>query len=295
MAIHSTPLLVPDRPTLMNSGAEVHLVECHNMFGGICIGVDPRELGLRGVALLVNLSTDEADRAALWSIRHALSFGRCSSAVFGGIDWPDRLAKRLKATEPQFVAAVIFTGCNADVAAETVQLVVDLLRDAFGDALGVLVVVSPTTADFVELRGVTGFIRGAQATTGETARQVFLALSVLLAPKTLNAIDVEHLLAVLGPASAPTVLAEALWLRDGGGRLIVAGNADRMALRASTQVIAVPLVQAMQLDELRRFHAALRSDLPESVGPIIFAVCDPLPLGALLLCIGWVPILCSSC
>ena len=289
MALHSTPLLIPEGPQPPIEGVEVYLTESHNVLNG---GVDEAPTSYRGMTVLVSFSADEYDWRALWPIRHALAFGQTSH--WTGTGWPDRLAERVSAGLPQFATAVVFVGTNADVVAETVQSAIDALHGQFASALAAVIVVSESCGGLASLRGVTGFVRGAGTTSGETARQVFLCLSVFLAPETLNGIDMVDFLPVLGPANAPTVVAEALWIREGKGHLVYPSSVDQQAIASAGWIVAMPFVRGggWGWSELSRLQRALRETTDGSATSITFATNNAVAPGLLPTSIGWVPILC---
>ncbi|MEP7298347.1 MAG: hypothetical protein ABI702_19355 [Burkholderiales bacterium] len=129
---------------------------------------------------------------------------------------------------------MVYAGSGDDSDAETVQAATDAIRQCFGANLAALLVVADTSShQFNQVQGVTGFVTGASKTSAETAQSMFLCLAMLSAPITLNGIDLVDLLPALGTASAPAVLADALWLRDGEGRLVFASVADAATVRGA--------------------------------------------------------------
>ena len=100
------------------------------------------------------------------------------------------------------------------------------------------------------------------------------------------------LLPALGSAHAPTVVAEALWIRDGDGHLVYPSSADQHAIASSERIVAVPFVQGWGWGELHRLQRAIREATGESTTLITFATNDALTPGLLPVGIGWVPILC---
>jgi hypothetical protein len=193
------------------------------------------------------------------------------------------------------VAAVIYGGSDGDSDAETVQAGVDELRSCFGAALAATVIVSAEPYQFASVNGVNGFICGASGTSAETARSVFLCLAMLSAPKALNGIDLVDLLPVLGTASTPTMLADALWLRDGEGRLVFASAADASTVRCAARIVAVPLIEGpWGWAELRRFSQAVTAEAVEATSEIVFAAEGPLAPGLYSAQVSMVPILCTT-
>src|SRR5580765_1109592 len=142
MAIDSTPLLVPKGPAPMQSGVEMFLTESHN--ARFADGGDPHDCEFQSVNVLISCTADAGDRAVLRGLPDALTFGRTSSAVFAGAEWPGRLRARLKSVETHFASAVIYAGSDAAVVVETVEAAVAALRHVFGAKLAVLVVVCAT-------------------------------------------------------------------------------------------------------------------------------------------------------
>lgn len=288
-----TALMVPDFLTADPAALdiEVYVSQCRNVAPPISGDLDSPTDAFTAATILVSLSASATDRLALWPLRHALSFAQCS--VICCAEWQKRLAEHVATVEPQFATAVVFVGSNVDLLAETVQSAIDVLSELFGPTLAAVVVVSETTERFAMLRGVTGFVRGVDVTNGETARQVFLLLSSFIAPETLGGIDLIDLLPALGTALAPSVMAQALWLREGGGSLVYPTGADKHAVANARSVVAVPFLGGSDWSELQRFSGAVRQDATACRSPIVFATNDALVPGLLPFSISWVPILCA--
>ena len=289
MALHSTPLLMPEGPPPLVGGVDVYFSESHNVLTG---GVDEDSTSFRGISLLVSFSDYESDRRALWTLRHALAFGRTTH--WSGADWPDRLYERVAAGQPQFATAVVFVGSGESLVSETVQSAITSIRMQLPSCLAAVLVVSDRCDRLQELTGATGFVRGVRVTTGDTARQVFLALSVFLAPEALNGIDILDLSPAMGTAVAPSVLAQALWFREGDDSLAYPTGADKHAVATARSVLAVPFIRGWGWSELRRFHGAVRQDATKCRSPIVFATNNALLPGVLPSNVGWVPILCAN-
>jgi hypothetical protein len=231
---------------------------------------------------------------ALWSLRHALSFAQCSSAVFGGTDWPERLHERLKLLEAEFVNVVVFVGLQNDVVAETVQAAVDTLRASFGSKLRLVVVVSAATDKLTTLSGVSGFVRGAQATSGETAQHVFVVLAMLMVPKTLNCMDVEDLAPVFGSANSPAILCEGVWLRSGEGPPMFLSDEDERAVRGAQYVVMTLFAAGLRLSEVRHVCNSAREIASSASSFVYFAPVNALQSGTHSERVGWALILCGG-
>lgn len=296
MAMETIPLLKPAGPSPMPSGVEFFVVECENAApAGDEVQPEP---AFRACTVLVSFVTDAAERAQFRPLVTALSFGRASSDVCSGEDWlqklPKRLLERLKAASHDLVTVAICIGSSAALAAETVQPAVDALRRCFGSSLAALVVVATTTHQFASLRGVDGFVCGVHATSAETARDLFLLLSTLTAPRHLMGIDVLDLLPALGSAHAPSRIARAFWFQEGEGRLIFATKADEQCVKGASRVLALSLVPSLQWPEMHRLHRAVRAEAVTASACILFAPCDALHPGLLPNSVGLVPVLCAS-
>ena len=299
MALHSISLLNPPPLAPMLDGVEFYVTECENVpapdstpFG------DPRE-AFRACTVLVSLAKNDGERAAFRPLRHALAFGQTSSEVCNGAEWlqklMNRLVARLEAPKHHLVTVVVYAGSDGDSDAETVQAAVDALRQCFGTCLAALLVVTARSHQFVSVQGISGFVVGANNTNAETARSLFLCLAMLSAPKTLNGIDLVDLLPVLGTASAPTLLAHALWLRQGEGRLVFASAADASTVRCAARLVAVPLIDGMWgWAELRRFSQAIEGEAIEAISEIVFAAEGPLAPGLCSSQVSMVPVLCAT-
>jgi len=295
MAMETIPLLRPTGLPPMPSGVEFFVVECEN---ATPIGDDTQpEPAFRACTVLVSFATDAAERAQFRPLLTALSFGHASSDVCSGEDrlqkLPERLLACLESAGHDLVTVAVYVGSSAAVAAETVQPAVDALRRCFGMSLTALVVVATTTHQFASLRGVDGFVCGVHATSAETARDVFLLLSTLTAPRHLTGIDVLDLLPVLGSAQAPSRIAQGFWFREGDGRLVFATQADRHRVQGAARVLAVSLVHSLQWSEMHRLHRAVRAEAVTASACILFAPCDALRPGLLPISVGMVPVLCA--
>ena len=191
--------------------------------------------------------------------------------------------------------AVVYAGSDGDSSAETVQAAADAIRQCFGASLAALLVITGDNAhQLSRVTGVSGFVVGASCTNYETARSMFLCLAMLTAPKTLNGIDFADLLPILGTASEPTVLADALWLREGEGRLFFASADDASAVRSSDRVLAVPLIGgAWGWSELHRFYAAVRIEAIASDELVFFGADEAIASSIFPTGVANVPILCS--
>lgn len=288
MALHLVPLLGPGAFSDVTAGPDVYIAECHHVQS---TGDDREAENFRAMALLVSVSADSADRMALWPLRNALAFAR--STAIDGSEWPERLAACIATLQPVFATAVVFVGSDTGEVAETVQSAIDVLYQQLGSTLAAVVVVSATTERLAVLRGVTGFVRGVDVTDGDTARQVFLALSSFIAPETLGGIDLIDLLPALGTALAPSVMAQALWLREGGGSLVYPTGADKHAVANARRVVAVPFLGGSDWSELQRFSGAVRQNATACRSPVVFATNSALVPGLLPFSISWVPILCA--
>jgi hypothetical protein len=292
MAIHMTPLMGPELPPPATSDVEVYVAHCRNLAPTQLGGESCAAEEFTAATILVTISASDEDRLAFWPLRHALSFARCT--VNGEPDWSDRLAEAVATARPEFCAALVYVGAAADLAAESAQSAIDTLRQQFGSALAVVVAVSANLESLASVRGITGCVRGVAATTAETARQVFMALSTLMAPETLNGIDIVDLRPVLGPANAPTVMAEAMWLRADGGRLVCSSDADERAVANAGWIVSIPLIREWGWDELRRLHRAVRDKATASPTCIVFATNNSLMPSTFPSSVGPVLFLCSE-
>src|SRR5690606_19012073 len=116
----------------------------------------------------------------------------------------------------------------------------------------------------------------------------------LTAPNTLNGIDFADLAPALGSYSAPSVLAEAVWLRDREHQLVPVAMLDARLMVSSKRVVATALIHDFTWAELGRFMSepfAQRSDEGTS---IVFAPKSALRAGLSSRAIGQVLCLCSS-
>ena len=299
MAIFSTSLLNLPALTAMADGVEFYVTECENVVAPTSDG-EPHA-PFRACAVLVSFAKSDTDRAALRPLLTALSFGLTTTGVSTGSEWlqklPNVLSERLKAADHGSVFVVVYAGSGGESDAETVQSAADAIRQCFGTSLAALLVVGDSTScrQFDRVQGVTGFVTGARTTSVETARSMFLCLAMLLAPKTLNGIDFVDLRAVLGTATEPTVLADALWLRDVGGQLVFTTDADASAVRSADRILAVPLINGpWGRSELRLFCAAVRAEAFNSDSTEFFAADEAIAPYLLSGRVATVSILCLS-
>ena len=101
MAIHLTSRLNPPLPP-MADGVEFYVTECKNVNAPFSTQFGDLTQPFRACTVLVSFAKSDAERAALWPLRHALAFGQTSSSVCDGAEWlqklPKRLLERLKST-----------------------------------------------------------------------------------------------------------------------------------------------------------------------------------------------------
>lgn len=292
MAVDSIPLLGPAVPSpMLQGGIELYLAECHHVFDDSRALPSSGTREFRGMTVLVSFSSHAADRAALRPLLHALTFARCCTAVFGAGDWPQRLIERLSATRPDFVAATIHVSNKSRVVAETLQLAVDALRRCFANALAVVVVVSAPDRRLLAVEGASGFVRGPRDTTGATARSTFLMLSALMAPRTLNGIDVADLLPVLGTCTEPAVLTEALWIPRGLPSLVHLCPEGAKELRAAGMLLSVLFIPCLSWSLLRAVRTELSRVVSSDADLRLFAPEGALAVGFTAADSGWIPTL----
>ena len=285
----------------MLDGVEFYVSECETILSPAATPFSKPAEPILSCTVLVSFARSCADRAALRPLLTALSFGQTITGVCSGSEWtkklPNRLSERLKSASHDFVTAVIFSGSDGDSGAETVQAAADVLRQHFGTSLTALLAVSHklSSHQFARVQGVSGFVVGASGTNSETARSVFLCLAMLSAPRTLNGIDLVDLQPVLGTAMEPTVVADAMWLRDGEGRLVFATAADAQAVRCAAKVAAFPLVDGpSSWTELHRVCKAVRGEANDSASMIYFAADKAIAPNLLTSRLSVVHILCAA-
>ena len=284
----------------MPDGVEFYVTDCENVLPPESTPFSEPLEPFRACTVLVSFARSEAERAALLPLRHALTFGETSSAVCDGAEWlqklPKRLSERLKAVDHGLVTAVIYAGSGDDSDSESVQAVADALRQCFKASLAAVLVVADTSSrQFISVTGISGFVVGAGGTNAETARSVFLCLAMLMAPWTLNGIDFFDLVPVFGTAVEPTVLSDALWLRDEDGRLDFTTAADARAIRCATRVVAIPLIDGpWSWSELRRFCEAVRGQAVDAQSKIFFAPNGAIAPTLFSARVSVVPILCAT-
>ena len=303
MALRSTSLLNPPTLPPMLNGVEFYVTECENVMSPETTPFGDPLKPFRACTVLVSFASGDAERAAHLPLRHALAFGQTSSEVCDGAEWLQKLiralSERLKATNHDMVVAAIYAGSGGDSDAETVQSVADVLRQRFGASLAALLVVaadsSASSHQFNRVKGVSGFVVGVSGTDAETARSLFLCLAMLSAPKTLTGIDLFFLEPVFGTADSPTVLVDAVWLRDGEGRLVFASAADGQAVRCAAHIVAFPLIDGpWGWAELRRNCEAIRAAADGAGSPVFFAADGAIAPNLLSSQISIVPILCAA-
>ena len=284
----------------MLDGVEFYVTECETVMPAESTPFNAPAKPFRACTVLVSFARNHAERAALLPLRHALAFGQTSSAVCDGSDWlqklPKRLLERLKSTNHDMVAAAIYAGSGGDSDAETVQAAADALRQCFGASLAALLVVASTSShQFSQVQGVSGFVVGASGTNAETARSVFLCLAMLSAPRTLTGIDLIDLLSVLSTATEPTVLADALWLREQEGRLVFASAPDAQAVHGASKLLVVPLIDGpSSWTEMHRLCKAIRDQADESASMIYFAADEAIAPNIIPSGVSVVHILCAA-
>jgi hypothetical protein len=302
MAIHSTPLLVPDSLPPIPDGVEFYICECHNVLEHAAADRGDAAVSFRAATVLVGFLPNSAERAAFAPLRSALSFGRVTSDVCDGSDWLQKLSKRLLASlEPASLDSVTVTLCVGSsvsvdpLVSETVQTIVDLLSGTFGEKLALTMLVSTTEHHFASLRGIDGFVTGVKGRNAETARSMFLCLAMFLAPNTLNGLDLIDLKEGLGTIDRPAVLADAIWMRSGEGRILFATPEDQAIARTADFAVAVPLANCeWGWTELRRLRLAVDATTPEARGRVTLAANGALAPTVFSASVWIVPLLCRS-
>ena len=174
MAIHLTSRLNPPLPP-MADGVEFYVTECKNVNAPFSTQFGDLTEPFRARTVMVSFAKSNAERAALWPLRHALAFGQTSSSVCDGAEWlqklPKRLLERLKAVDYGLVTAVIYAGSGGRSDAETVQAAVDSMQQCFGASLGALLVVADTSShQLSRVAGVSGFVCDRPSTAVRKAR-----------------------------------------------------------------------------------------------------------------------------
>ena len=295
--IHSLSRLNPPPAQPMSDGVEFYLTEFENeLSSGPGLAVE----SYRACTVLVSFARGDSDRASIRPILSALAVGRTSSGVCSGPGWHEELASSLQsclqARRHDLVTAVIYSGAADDSGAEAINAARGALRGFFGASLAaILVVTDPGPSRFESVQGVSAFVVGAQGGSAEAARSVFLCLAMLAAPTTMNGIDFEDLWPVFGSASAPTVLAHAVWLPGRAERLEFAAPADADAVRRASRLVAVPLVAGpWRMAELLSLMSAVRAQAASSDSCIFFAPYCAMAPECMPCDFSLVPILCHS-
>ena len=296
MAIHSTSLRNPPPLAVMADGVEFYAAACENVFLPTPHGGSIARF--RACTMLISFAAGAGERAVFRSLLTALSFGQTTSGECAGSEWLAKLSERLLASlnPPQLdlVTVVLFVGSEAAPVSETLQAAVDRLHSHFGEKLAAIVLVSTGMHQFTRVRGLTGFVTAANGDFAWAARTLFMSLAMFTAPRTLNGLDLYFLLPLLGTVSEPSVLIEALWFRDGSGRLEVASQAGEQVLRQSNGIAAIALpTSKWGLNELGRFINAVREIAVEPATTLIFAADDAVAEGLLSTSVFTVLILCT--
>ena len=201
MARHLESLFSPPAPPALLGGAEVHMVEYHHL---------DTELNWRTATMVVNFSDAPDARRTFGALRNAFVAARYSVNVFSNPDGIRPMCGCLRVQQFGTADAVIYTSGNLTITSEAVQRVVDAIR-AMGP--GLVVVVDDNCGRWHDLKGVSGFVSGAESTSPATATAVAISLATLCAPETLTCLDHEDLATRLGSAAQPAVLVEGLWFR----------------------------------------------------------------------------------
>jgi hypothetical protein len=264
---------VPEGAPLLIGGIEVYLAEAHNESDSVADAVAE---SFRGMTVLVSLSPDETDRQTLWTLRHALAFGRTDH--WTGTDWSDRLAERVAAGRPMLTTAVIYAGYGDVVVAETVQSAVDGLRRSVGTSLALVLVADNNAERLGALVDFDAGVSGVHGTHGDTARSVFLSLCAFIAPQTLNGIDLA-LLPFDRRRSTQLGLARAISLRHSAGRLVWHSEADEECVTKASCVVGSPRAWEWTWSEVARFRRTVRKSTLGAqvtfVADKAFAPCGP--------------------
>lgn len=272
-------------------GVEICWAKCKHRLPATAGLKSKNDRDFTGLTVMVTLAPSTNDRVVIRSLEHALTFATCRAIDLQGEGWSARFRRRFAGMKVDCVTAAVYVGAEVEVSVAAIHAAVDTLHETFGAALTVLVVVTASAGRLAAVPGVTGFISGAEATDSETARSAFLTLAMLMAPRTLNCIDVEGLSMVLGPT--PTVMVQALWMHKAGG-LVYLSEADELAVVQADRVLAVPFIPRMKLKEIRALHNQLHATAASAHEYVIFAAVDPLQPGVVPRSAGVVVLLCVS-
>ena len=284
----------------MLDGAKFYMTECENVSTPMPDG-EPLP-PLRLLTALVCFARSNAERAAFRPLLTALSFGQTTSGVCAGSEWlaklSERLVARAKPAGLDCVTVVLHIGSEADLVAETLQATVHRLNDCFGGKLDAIVAVrSPVHASshqFADVRKLTGFVTGASGDATWGARSLFMRLAMFTAPRSLNGLDLHFPLTLLGTASEPSIMVEALWFRDGSRRLAVTSHAGEDVLRQSSGIAVIPVPTSEWVwDELGRLFKAVGAAAVESATNLVFAAHAAVTLGLLSTGVFMVLMLCT--
>ena len=244
----------PD-PAPLRGGVEVHMLT-YEPVGRL----STREggegwSGLPSATLLINFADESGSRAVFGALNHAFPSARHAVHVFEASDPAANLSRLLGSKSFATVDAVIFAG-SADAALPTLQAIVDVLRLA---ASGLVIMVGDDCPRWGPIRGITGFVKGAPATTAATVMASFSLVAALSAPHTLTCLDHEDVGATLGTATQPAVLVEAVWLRE-DCRLVYVRVADSEVIGRARAMTCHLVAVELRVTEMRSMMNGLRAD-----------------------------------
>ncbi len=244
----------PD-PAPLRGGVEVHMLT-YEPVGRLSIreGGDGWD-GLPSATMLINFADESGSRSVFGALNQAFPSARCAGHVFGAGDPTADLSRVLGSERFATVDAVIFAG-SADVAPPTLQAIVDVLRLA---APGLVIMVGDDCLRWGAIRGISGFVKGAPATTAATVMASYSLVAALSAPHTLTCLDHEDVGATLGTATKPAVLVEAVWLRE-DCRLVYVRVADSKVIGRARAMTCHLVAVELRLTEIRSMVNTLRAD-----------------------------------
>ena len=242
-------------PAPLGGGIELHIVAYQ---GCESPGGDEFVRGTTAT-VLINFSEETESREIFGVLNQAFPSSLYSQHVFDGSTSAKELGKFLRRDQFAVVDAVIYAG-TSKVPPELLQSIVNEVRSL---APGIVVMVGDDCLQWGAIDGITGFIKGAGTTNGATVMAIFALVAALQAPDTLTCLDHEHVAAALGAAAQPSVLVEAVWLREDRRLVYVRAEDSDLVGRAevvSCHLLAINLRVAESRDMINCLVAAAAPD-----------------------------------
>lgn len=222
----------------MNSGIEVMKAEARLLHGNASDPSLSEEESL--VTILVSFDPAQADRWSARALAGTYVAAKCSfKQISADQELGDWLQAVVAAPEPTSICAVVFAlpdHYSSNIEREVAKFLDDMKAiDCLH--LQLTVAIASNAPSWASL-GIDGFVAAAPASACGVALQVFELMASQMSPGMVHCVDAEDLKEVLGPAGAPSRLANGVWFPAEGHLCFSA--ADKSTVQSSAALALLP-------------------------------------------------------